>query len=125
MAASLFDESTSMYLEGNYPVCLALLNDCILLEPTLSILYSNRAISNFSLQEIDSALADLQKSIEINHLNYVAYFNLFSLNFLESKSEEAFKNLCFSLSSIYTVLSRHAKNIDWINQAIFYSYNNK
>lgn len=114
-----------MYKEGNYPVCLALLNDCILLEPTLSILYSNRAISNFGLKEIDDALLDLQTSVQINHLNYIAYFNIFSINFQMQRQEPAFQNLCFSMSSGYTVLARRIKNTDWINQSLYYSYNNK
>jgi hypothetical protein len=78
--ASLFDESTEMYRQGNYPVCLALLSDCILLEPAHSTLFSNRAISNFGLKWPDDALSDLQRSIEINHLNYIAYSNLFLIN---------------------------------------------
>jgi hypothetical protein len=125
LTASLFDESTEMYRQGNYPVCLALLNDCILLEPAHSTLYSNRAISNFGLKWPSDALSDLQRSIEINHLNYIAYFNLFSINLHQEKPAAGFHNLCLCLSSAYTVLSRRGMNADWIDQSLHYAYNNK
>ena len=74
---------------------------------------------------MDEALLDLQTSVQINHLNYIAYFNIFSINYQLQRQESAFKNLCFSLSSGYTVLARSIKNEDWINQSLYYSFNNK
>lgn len=56
---SLFNESTEMYCDDDYPTCLALLNDCITLDPTCSILYSNRAIAHFHQKDLQRSLQDL------------------------------------------------------------------
>lgn len=75
-----------MFCQANYPACLALLSDCIELMGARSILYSNRAIAKFHLKNINNSFEDLQKAIQTNHQNYVAYFNLFSLHFLNGNN---------------------------------------
>lgn len=114
-----------MYREGNYEACLALLNDCILLEPARSILFSNRAIANFHLKEIAESFCDLNLSVRLNHLNYLAYFNLFSLHMVQDQNELAFAKLCLCLSSAYTYVCRHAKTEQSIERALYYCWNNK
>jgi hypothetical protein len=61
---------------------VALLNDCLLLAPSSACLISNRALALHGLQLDSQALSELQKAVKVDHLNYLAYFNLFSLYFL-------------------------------------------
>lgn len=79
---TLFRDSTDMYCQGNYAACLALLSDCLALESDRSILYSNRSIAYYHLKQLENSFEDLELSLRANHLNYIAYFNLFSLHFL-------------------------------------------
>jgi len=43
------------------------------------MLYSNRALFYSQSGNVDQAAEDLKMAINLNYLNYVAYFNLFSL----------------------------------------------
>jgi hypothetical protein len=79
-----------MYKNDNYQTCIALLNDCLVLSPKSPILYSNRAIARFHIHQQFQAFQDLNSCIQIDHLNYIAYFNLFSLNIMNNHNEEAF-----------------------------------
>ena len=45
----LFAVSTETYCRDDYTSCLNILNDCIGIDPGLSVLYSNRAIARFHL----------------------------------------------------------------------------
>jgi hypothetical protein len=125
LSSSLFEESTEMYRQGNYPVCLALLNDVILLDPSRSTYYSNRAISHFHHHQLELALCDLETSIRLNHLNYTAYFNLFSLHMSSLNGEMAFPKLALALSSILTLVGRFTNSHQTLDRSIYYSYNNK
>jgi tetratricopeptide (TPR) repeat protein len=80
--STLFSDSTEMYCQGNYEACLALLSDCLALGFDRSIIYSNRSIANYHIKQIDNSFEDLEQALRTNHLNYIAYFNLFSLHFL-------------------------------------------
>lgn len=43
------------------------------------MLYSNRALFYYQMKSNEKAIEDLETAIEINYLNYIAYFNLFSI----------------------------------------------
>lgn len=122
---TLFQNSTEMYCQGNYEACLALLSDCLALDFDRSIIYSNRAIANYHLKQMENSFEDLEQALRINHLNYIAYFNLFSLHFINGNHAQSFKNLCLCISSAYTVLCRSEPNLEWLDNSLHYSYNNK
>jgi hypothetical protein len=47
------------------------------------------------------------------------------LHWTNAELESAFKNLCFSLSSLCIKIAKIEKNLILAEKAIFYSYNNK
>ena len=114
-----------MYCRDQYSTCLTLLNDCITLDPNLSVLYSNRAVTQFHLNQPDETFNDLKKAISINPLDYVARFNAFSVNMIRENKEEAFQELCLSLSGAYLALGRVRGEQEWLHKAVEYSFNNK
>jgi len=59
---------------------------------------------------VDLALQDLYSCIQTDHLNYIAYFNLFSIFHLQQQHEPAFQHLSFCLSSAYTILGREQRD---------------
>jgi hypothetical protein len=67
---------------------------------------------------------DLVKAIDYNYLNYVAYFNLFSLQFNARQVLTAFDNLCCSLSCLYLVRARKARKELDVQRSIKYAENN-
>ena len=87
---NLLQEAHTCYNQGQYQACVALLNDCLLFSPSSSPLLSNRALANYSLEHFVEAINDLRQSIQVDHLNYIAYFNLFSLNWAGGQKEAAF-----------------------------------
>ncbi len=48
-------------------------------KPSSSLAYSNRALMHFHLGQTSKAREDISVALQLNHLNYVAYFNLFSV----------------------------------------------
>ena len=61
------------------------------------------------LGDIEGAQQDLERSLELNHLNYVSYFNLFSLQFRAGRGESALGNLCCSLSCLYLLRAKKSR----------------
>jgi len=51
-------------------------------------LYINRGLCQVGLGNLNHAYSDLSKAIKIDHLNFVAYFNLASLKLGEEKHEK-------------------------------------
>ena len=66
----------------------------------------------------------MEKSVEINHLNYVAYFNLFAIEWTTGFKWESLKNLCCGLSSLYLLRGEIHKSESDINKALKYAENN-
>jgi tetratricopeptide (TPR) repeat protein len=97
---------------------------CIHYSPKNSALYSNRALFHSQLGNIDAAVDDLVNAINYNYLNYVAYFNLFSLQFNAGQIFPAFDNLCCSLSCLYLVRARKARRELDVQRSIKYAENN-
>jgi tetratricopeptide (TPR) repeat protein len=60
----------------------------------------------------------------LNHLNYVAYFNLFSLEYRAGQEETAFDNLCCSLSCLYLLRAKKSRRELDVQRAINYADNN-
>lgn len=48
-------------------------------KPSSSLAYNNRALMHLHLGQIQKAREDISVALQLNHLNYVAYFNLFSV----------------------------------------------
>lgn len=69
-------------------------------------------------------MEDLTAAITHNYLNYVAYFNLFSLQFNAGHTLDAFDNLCCSLSCLYLVRARKARRELDVQRSIKYAENN-
>lgn len=97
---------------------------CLAYYPNNSALYSNRALFHSQLGNIDSAVDDLIKSIEFNYLNYVAYFNLFSLLYNSGQIVTAFDNLCCSLSCLYLIRAKKGRKELDVQRSIKYAENN-
>lgn len=68
--------------------------------------YNNIAIAHYRLGHIHEAFRDLNKSIELDHLNFISYFNLFSLHALQEATKDALSCLILAVSSINTVACR-------------------
>lgn len=100
------------------------MSQCIAISPNNSALYSNRALFYSQLGQLELALHDLNAAITHNYLNYVAYFNLFSLQFNAGETELAFDNLCCSLSCLYLVRARKARRELDVQRSIKYAENN-
>jgi len=49
-------------------------------DPHNSVLYANRSLFLVELGHIRQAIKDLKSSIELDYLNYISYFNLFSIH---------------------------------------------
>jgi hypothetical protein len=49
--------------------------------------YNNRAIAHYRLGHLAEAEEDLKLSVEMDHLNFIAYFNLFSLHSLREETK--------------------------------------
>jgi Flp pilus assembly protein TadD len=67
---------------------------------------NNRGIVNYRLGNFSQARQDLENSIKLDHLNFLAYFNLFSINTLHEQEQAAFDNLSLALSSLNTTKCR-------------------
>lgn len=67
---------------------------------------------------------DLEKAIEMNPFNYLAYFNLFSVLTRCNEDWEAFNNLCCSLSCMYLLKAKTTKKIDLVEKSLQYANNN-
>lgn len=77
----LFIRASEEFEDRNYQKGLGLISRCIEKDRENSLLYCNRGLFFAQLGENETAARDLEKAIELNHLNYLAYFNLFSLQF--------------------------------------------
>ena len=73
----------------------------------------------------EGALDDFEKSLSLNHLNHTAYFNYSSAWLCAHEYDNAFRALCFALSSAYTLAARTTTHEPWVKQALYYSCNNK
>lgn len=73
---------------------------------------------------MQEAFEDFEQSIAQNHLNYVAYFNQYSLCSLAKKKDEALKNLCCSLSCLHLLKGRKKGDLSSIEKALEYCGNN-
>lgn len=74
-----FGTATVLFYEGRYEEALMAINQFIAIKPSNSLAFNNRALINFSRGHLSSAKEDIATALQLNHLNYVAYFNLFSV----------------------------------------------
>ena len=74
-----FGTATVLFYEGRYEEALMAINQFIAIKPSNSLAFNNRALINFSRGHSSSAKEDIATALQLNHLNYVAYFNLFSV----------------------------------------------
>lgn len=89
------------------------------------MLYSNRALFYYQLKSHEKAILDLETAIEINYLNYIAYFNLFSIELRVGGLErEAFEDLCCSLSILYFLRGKIRKTEIDVQKSLKYCENN-
>lgn len=122
--AELFKSASDRFEDNNYLEGLDLITRCIDHCPRNSLLYSNRALFHAQLGDLDGALNDLNHAISLNHLNYVAYFNLFSLQYRSGEEEVSFDNLCCSLSCLYLIRAKKSRRELDLQRSIKYAENN-
>ena len=72
-----------------------------------------------------TALRDLNKAITLDHLNYQAYFNIFSIQMRAEDYEDAFKNLCCCMSVLHLLRAEKEESLEELEKAIDFSFNNK
>ena len=66
----------------------------------------------------------MEISIQLNHLNYVAYFNIFSLCACERDYQSALFALRGGISCLYLIKGRLLKDKHFLSKAIEHSINN-
>lgn len=120
----LFIRASQEFEDRDYEKGILLISRCIDKDQENSQLYCNRGLFFAQLGENDSAKKDLEKAILLNHLNYLAYFNLFSLQFRSGEDEKAFENLCCSLSCLYLVRAKKSRRELDVQKSIIYADNN-
>jgi len=60
----------------------------------------------------------------MNPLNYIAYFNLFSIQTQNNDDAIAYYNLCCSLSCLHLIKAKQTRAIEDVDKAIGYAHNN-
>jgi len=74
-----FESATEKFYSMDYASGLEEIDRCIENNPSSSIMFGNRALFYIQTGQLEYAYEDLVHSLELNHLNYIAYFNMFSL----------------------------------------------
>lgn len=120
----LFHEATAFYNSRQFEPCLNLLTKCISGNVT-SMMLNNRGVVRYRLGNFSEARQDLLNSLKQDHLNFLAYFNLFSINTLNEQYCAAFDYLCLGLSSLNTAKCKIDRDIAFADQALYYCSNNK
>jgi len=98
-----------------------LINECIEQDTENADLLINRALFHINLDRRHEAIAELNKGVELDPHNYVAYFNLASLNIKSGDKIEALQNICCSLSCLYLSKGRITENKEDVKKAMFYA----
>jgi Tfp pilus assembly protein PilF len=70
------------------------------------------------------AKEDIQVALELNHLNYIAYFNLFSIHCKQNEYEQALLALRAAISCLLLIKGRLKQDKTLLSKAIEYSVNN-
>ena len=92
--------------------------------PNNPMLLANRGIFLSQMNEDDQALIDIGKSLELQPLNYIAYFNLFSIYMKDSQEDKAIQNLYCALSVMDLLRGEYKKNVNDLSKAIELAHNN-
>jgi tetratricopeptide (TPR) repeat protein len=112
------------FQEGRYSEGLATVNRLLLKNPTNSSLLLNRALFHSQMNEDQYAMVDIRSALVSNPHNYLAYFNMFSLQYRNHDDLNAFSSLCCSLSCLHLLKAKKAKNLANADKSIKYSSNN-
>jgi tetratricopeptide (TPR) repeat protein len=115
---------THLFYNGDYELGRQEITQLIEADPDNSMLLSNRALFNSQLGLNPEAVHDLHAALRINPLNYIAYFNLFSIQTLNNEDHEAYENLCCSLSCLHLIKAKKTKILGDVEHAIKYAKNN-
>ena len=70
-------------------------------------------------------MRDIDQALELNHLNYLAYFNLFSVQTRREEDMTALQSLCCGLSCLHLLKARLARSVLHADKAIRYAQNNQ
>jgi tetratricopeptide (TPR) repeat protein len=81
------------FTAGKYDQALALYNEAIILTPNNHVLYSNRATTYQQLKDLEKALADADKCIELNKAFTKGHFRRGLVMLELGKKDEAVKSL--------------------------------
>jgi Flp pilus assembly protein TadD len=74
-----FRTATLLFYESNYEQALEAINRCLSLQRGSSMIYSNRALIHYHMGSFQLAQQDIAAALALNPLNYIVYFNAFSM----------------------------------------------
>lgn len=119
-----FRTATILFYEGKYEEAIRSINRYLEFKPSNSLAFNNRALMYFHMGQNSQAREDIITSIQLNHLNYVSYFNLFSVEFRENDDFAALLALRGALSCLYLIKGRLLKDKALLTKALHFSSNN-
>ena len=117
-ASNNYQAATVLFYEAQYDNALRAINQFISTKPRSSMAFNNRALIHLHMGNPSLAKEDIKVSLELNHLNYIAYFNLFSINSRENDFQAALLALRGALSCLYLIKGRLAKDKLLLSKAI-------
>ena len=119
-----YQMATVLFYEAKYDSALRSINQYIETKPRSSMAFNNRALIHLNMGNSSLAKEDIKFALELNHLNYIAYFNLFSVYSREKDLEAALLALQGALSCLYLIKGRLTKDKQVLTKAIELSVNN-
>ena len=105
-----FKAATLLYYEGKYQQALLAINQYLQVKPSSSMGFNNRALIQAKLGSPTLAKEDIFQALQITHLNYVAYFNLFSIYSQENNYPQSLLALQAGTSSLLLIKGRLLKD---------------
>lgn len=116
---------TQLFYNGEYEEGRVLLTALLQLHPTSSMLYCNRALFLSQLGQDLEAMEDLSLALRLNPLNYIAYFNLASLQARNSLALPAYRSLACALSALLLLRARLNRSLTDVDASLELASNNR
>lgn len=119
-----FQTATLLFYEAKYDQALRAITQYIQQKPRSSMAFNNRGLIQLSMGRPDLAKEDLETALQLNHLNYVAYFNLLSVHCKQDNHRSGLLALQGALSCLYLIKGRLLQDKSLLSMAIELSTNN-
>ena len=122
------------YILGNLKEAEKFINKAITINPSMDLALNNRGLINKAKGKISNAEIDFISAIKVNKNNYMAHFNLCSINNYSkkksyrddlknllkiSKNDEEKIYLNFSLGKLFERIKRYKESFDYFSKANF------